>query len=185
MTIIIMIFGLICIAIGYFMKAYATASLKYNKKKKKSPDEQRVEKVFQGGFMICGVGMIAVYFLLRWTGFRNLSEFILLAPFIAIPLMILLSLTSTKGIRDRLIMIGTALLFVGVLVVQIYDFLPTKPIINTNSIEFSGNYGVKIRYSEIEKVELLQTIPYIRARTNGYALAGVLKGFFTLNKYGK
>jgi len=45
-------------------------------------------------------------------------------------------------------------------------------------------YGDTYRFAEIESVELLQRLPRVRAKTNGYALKGTLRGWFTLERLG-
>jgi hypothetical protein len=46
-------------------------------------------------------------------------------------------------------------------------------------------YGKEMKVSEIEKVELTDTIPAILMRTNGFSLGPVHKGNFRLEDFGK
>lgn len=46
-------------------------------------------------------------------------------------------------------------------------------------------YGQTYAMSDIRKVELLQTLPAIRSRTNGYSAGGTLRGWFSLDTWGQ
>ena len=46
-------------------------------------------------------------------------------------------------------------------------------------------YGQSYRLSDIRKLELMQSLPAIRVRTNGYAAGGTLRGWFSLNLLGQ
>ncbi len=46
-------------------------------------------------------------------------------------------------------------------------------------------YGFEIGISEIDEMELSDTLPEIKIRTNGFSFGPVKKGFFNLDKYGK
>jgi hypothetical protein len=48
----------------------------------------------------------------------------------------------------------------------------------------SGFYGTEIRLSDIQTVQLADTLPRIQIRTNGYAAAGLLRGNFRLEQWG-
>lgn len=48
----------------------------------------------------------------------------------------------------------------------------------------SGFYGADIPIGEIQTVQLIDTLPGIQARTNGYAAGGVLRGYFRLETWG-
>ncbi len=54
-------------------------------------------------------------------------------------------------------------------------------LFSVNSLSISGMYGKEINFSEINSVKLLDELPAIRSRTNGFATAKVLKGNFRLN----
>ena len=67
-----------------------------------------------------------------------------------------------------------------------YDSLfPAKIIFNDDKIEFTGSYGFELNLSEVESVEMLDKIPAIKIRTNGYSAGNVNKGAFRLESWGK
>lgn len=53
-------------------------------------------------------------------------------------------------------------------------------IISDTGIKIKGMYGLTINYSDIQKLDTLQTLPKIQMRTNGYAFGRTLKGNFSL-----
>jgi hypothetical protein len=48
----------------------------------------------------------------------------------------------------------------------------------------SGFYGLEVPLSEIQSVELVETLPRIQSRTNGFAAGGLLRGNFRLEGWG-
>lgn len=48
----------------------------------------------------------------------------------------------------------------------------------------SGLYGAEIRLSDIQSVQLVDTLPRIQRRTNGYSAGGLLRGNFRLEQWG-
>ena len=63
--------------------------------------------------------------------------------------------------------------------------MPSKAKITNDSITFTGMYGFTMHVSEIENIELSDTIPTIKIRTNGFSSGVVHKGFFNLDTFGK
>ena len=66
--------------------------------------------------------------------------------------------------------------FVGVIL--FFSNRPTTFDVTKESFTINGSYGDTFAYSEIEQLELVETLPEIGVRTNGSALGSVLKGNF-------
>ena len=66
----------------------------------------------------------------------------------------------------------------------IYGIYPTKTVVDTQSIKFKGMYGLELRFNEIEKIEVIQQIPKILKRTNGFSFLNTKKGVFELEDLG-
>lgn len=49
------------------------------------------------------------------------------------------------------------------------------------TITFTGLYGQQIRYDDISDLMIMDTLPAISLRTNGFALGNILKGHFRTN----
>jgi len=93
-----------------------------------------------------------------------------------------MSIINNKKINPSYIIIGLAIAFV---IGQIsYGFIPTKAIFTNSKIQFSGMYGFELTISEISDVKIVDNIPVIRMRTNGFSFGSVKKGFFNLDQFG-
>lgn len=77
------------------------------------------------------------------------------------------------------------LAFLYVIGLITYGFIPTKTIYGNNTIRFTGMYGFEVSMDEIANVELSDTLPTIKTRTNGFSLGATKKGFFNLDNFGK
>lgn len=75
------------------------------------------------------------------------------------------------------------LLFVGGIAYLGYQDFNLE--IKEESFEISGVYGDEWSFEEIEKIELMEEMPEVTARTNGFGMSGVSKGYFTVTDYGK
>ena len=90
--------------------------------------------------------------------------------------------------RNRLLVLVLSL--VGVVLVALPFLLhaQAKPPVVTltpDSLRIDNLfYGQDYALSEISRVELLDSLPRIRARTNGYAANGTLRGWFLLDRLG-
>jgi hypothetical protein len=51
-------------------------------------------------------------------------------------------------------------------------------IINNKKIEITGEYGTDIYFSDLKSIELLDKLPEIKSKTNGFALEMTKKGYF-------
>ncbi|MEI6060985.1 MAG: DUF3784 domain-containing protein [Bacteroidota bacterium] len=67
-----------------------------------------------------------------------------------------------------------ALLFVG--------FKENKITITPGKISIEGMYGENLLASEIESVSIVDSLPEITLRTNGFALGNIRKGYFRTDK---
>jgi hypothetical protein len=101
--------------------------------------------------------------------------------------LIYLSKYEVPKKRKRSYIISTSLLvgmsiFIGVLMFlgyQDYQLLTKKA-----SFEITGLYGDQWSYEEIVQVELLDEMPEVTWKENGFGLAKMAKGFFTVKDYG-
>ena len=52
-------------------------------------------------------------------------------------------------------------------------------------LHIDGSYGQEILYSDIQEIQLIDTLPEIQRRTNGSAAGTVLRGHFLLSEVGQ
>lgn len=78
--------------------------------------------------------------------------------------------TTKISRRNSLVLKITIVLSFGILgLVSYIGIQPNEVSISDNRLYISGFYGVKWPLDEITKVELVDTIPNIQVRTNGFA----------------
>lgn len=75
-------------------------------------------------------------------------------------------------------------LFIGLTI--FVGFQDNKVEITEDELIISGNYGESWKLAEIEEIALLEALPEVEMRTNGFAAAGRLMGNFRLEEpYGR
>lgn len=93
--------------------------------------------------------------------------------------------TTKSRKRDQWILIGTFLLTIIILTGAGYaGFQKNEITVTENELKISGFYGVEWPLAELTKVELVEEIPEVEWRTNGFALGNRLKGNFRLEGLG-
>ncbi len=101
--------------------------------------------------------------------------------------LIYLSRYEIKEKRKRSYIISSAItvvtfgLLIGLFYVGYQDFELKE---QKDSFEITGMYGGKWNYSEVQKVELLDQMPEVTWKQNGFGLATLAKGQFKVKNYG-
>ncbi|MGD6992861.1 DUF3784 domain-containing protein [Sutcliffiella horikoshii] len=112
---------------------------------------------------------IGVMFVLLFGGFIYLSKY-------EVP---------KKRKKSYIISTSIAVITFGVLFVVSYlGFQDAELTLKKDSLEISGVYGDEWRYADITQVELLEEMPEVLLRTNGYGMQSVSKGYFKVKDYG-
>ncbi len=88
--------------------------------------------------------------------------------------------------RTRRMTAIIAAITAAVILGQIYVYTqpPSVELTDDTFSAGSGFYGADIPLSNIQSVELVDTLPRIQARTNGYSAGGILRGNFRLEQWG-
>lgn len=108
--------------------------------------------------------------------------FIAVYPVIAYIYFVVSSSKKSNGLSSKwnkaavLFLSGTLLFVIGLIG---YAFRENKLVINSSRIELRGSYGEIINPSEILNVELVNHLPEIIFKTNGFDLGTIKKGYFT------
>lgn len=74
------------------------------------------------------------------------------------------------------IVLGSTLFLVILLLV--FGFKESKLVILENEILISGMYGETLNYNDILAVHLIDSLPKIKMKSNGFALGEINKGYF-------
>jgi hypothetical protein len=74
----------------------------------------------------------------------------------------------------------------GLAAIFYFEERPPEVTVTTEGIVIESlMYGERLRWSEVEDAALVDRLPRIGARTNGYALGGTLRGHFRLAEWGR
>jgi hypothetical protein len=107
--------------------------------------------------------------------------FIGIYPLAAYTYFAIVSSRYSKGIKTKTNRIGGIILAVTLLLViglLSYGYRENKLIVNTNAIEITGFYGETINSEEIKSIKIVENMPEIRYKSNGFALGTIRKGYF-------
>lgn len=73
------------------------------------------------------------------------------------------------------ILVATLIFVLGLLA---YGFKANELNVNNDGIVITGIYGERLLASDIQQIRLVDTLPKIRYKSNGYALGAIRKGYF-------
>lgn len=191
MEILFLIVGLFMIGSGFLVKSNPNLIAGYNtmsKEEKKNVDIEGLSTYICNGLITIGLTVILGHYFFIWIGLvmiANLTS--LFVTLVGVTIMIINSQqyyhNKKKHTRLTYYILGIVAVFSLGLIV--YGFIPSKAYISDNTILFSGMYGVEIKLTDIENIELSKKIPAIKLRTNGLSFGHIQKGTFELEKYGK
>ena len=162
----------------YLLSGYNTAS----EEERKNFDIKGYLKLFRSFHLFLGgtilVFGLATYYLIDrdWSFF-----FIGIYPILAYIYFIYRGRFFYKENRDKSAKVGIYILgacLVLLIVLSFYGFSEDEMIIGESSIEIEGMYGIKLNTADIARINLLDTLPKIGGKLNGFALADIYKGHF-------
>ena len=189
-----LIIGLIFIGIGFLVKCYPNTIAGYNtmsEEKKKNIDIDGASSFMKKGFIILGIIIMVLPIFFRIINLRPFSSLIMLSikP-IGIAIIVIKAQKYNHNKEDKplaYIVLGIVLFILFFTIGSIsHAFIPTKAIFDEEKIEFTGSYGFTLNISDIETVELVDTIPKIKIRTNGVSVGQgyIHKGHYRLETWG-
>lgn len=192
--------GVFFIILGYLLKyakwywliaGYNTAT----SDEKKHIDIEGLSHTMGIGLFAGGIAML-LFGIGTWAGFTLPGQIAM----ILIPVLLCLYLvwngqkyTVKPAASSREINIGMSLvlglpLLAIVAVIAIGIFYSSKPSIITSTpqqIHISGSYGVTAELEDVQEIKLLNVIPPIEWKSNGFGFASVRKGKFHLQEWGE
>ena len=156
--------------------------------KKKKVDLEGLSSYLRKGLITVGLVIIGGPYLFRWIGLAVVADYII--PFAAIVGGLVLLINAQRYDHNKPNRASSQELTIGLAVALImgvaaYSFMPTKVIVEKDTVRFTGMYGFEMKSSDIANVELADTIPEIAVRANGLSIGGISKGHFKLEQYGK
>ena len=92
--------------------------------------------------------------------------------------------TSSKVVVGIIVFLLLAVFgFVGSMLIK--EMQPISVSLEQNSLRIVGSYGQEILYTNIQEIQIIDTLPEIQRRTNGSAAGTVLRGHFLLSEVGQ
>ena len=157
----------------------------------KEEQEQLIENGYPQGvgrmFLFIAAGLLLLM-PLGLTGFRYTFEvqmaFMMLMLFGG---TIILSRREVPHKRKRARLtsvIMAAVVIIGITVLLVTGAKQPDVTFGGSAVEISGMYGEEIAYSDIRSTELLETMPEIRYKENGFGFADYAKGRFSVEGHG-
>lgn len=159
-----------------------------------SPEEQ--EQLIKNGLpqktgkllIFIGIGML-ILLPLSFTPIKHAMEiqwgFFIFSLFVG---MIYLSKYEIESKRKRTYIITSNIAVITITFIvglMVYGYKSPNIVFEKKHFEITGMYGDKWNYEEIEDVQLINEMPDIIMKTNGFDGSTMLKGHFKLEKYNK
>lgn len=191
MDILIVFVGLFMIGIGFLVKSFPNLIAGYNtmpKEKKQNVNIEGLSAMMRDGFIAIGVLIIIGYFFFKWMGLIMIANSMILIVILIGTTIILIKAQKfdhNKSNKSYAAYLTMGFVFVFVIGLLGYGYIPAKVTYKQESIHFSGMYGFEIAINDIANVELVNSIPLIKIRTNGFSFAAVQKGYFNLQDFDK
>lgn len=129
------------------------------------------------GISLLMVGISLTYFINANAG----GIFITIYPILAYFYFVTTGSKYAKGFSNKgqtvglVVLAGTLLIVIGLLG---YGMKEDRLVINSNGMELTGSYGETLTQSEIQSMKLVNQLPEISIKTNGFALGSIRKGYF-------
>lgn len=162
----------------YLLAGYNTMS----EESRKRLDIKAFLPYFRKFHVFLGISLFTLCFILHVYISENLAGiFFAVYPIIA---YVYFALTSAKYYDKEgakwskfgVVLLLLALLFV--IAILSYGFKNNVVSFDQEKIEFHGSYGEVVPKAQIKRLELVNQIPKITVRTNGFALGEIRKGYF-------
>jgi hypothetical protein len=192
MAIISIIIGLFLIGLGFLVKASPDLISGYNtmsKEKKRNVDIAGLSTFLRNGLITIGSTTIVGYSLFKLIGLSLIANSVMPVSILVGVIILVIYQNRFDHNDDKksklpyVIVLTITLIFVTGLF--IYGYLPSKIIIKNDTLQFTGMYGFEMKSTDIYNVELINILPSIVIRTNGFSSGPSKKGSFKLDEFGK
>lgn len=193
MGLFLMLTGWAAVKFPVLIAGYNTMS----KEQKKKVDIKGASRMMRKTFVLMGLGVMAIPYLLQVAGFRIVTELV--------PVFIILSgvcymlfqsqkYTKAPDVPDTTTghnkkrrtkgLYTLTLLTCSFIVFFALSLRPARVITENETLKISGIYGTTLPLQTIDSVTLIESLPS-EWRTNGIAAGAIRKGHFNLKGIGK
>lgn len=179
--------SLLFIAIGSIVTENNAKYLLSGYNTMKEEDQQKFDikgyiPYFRKFHLFLGISFLVLGLLLYyWVNEETAGVFIGIYPILAYIYFLWSSNKFSKNIKTkwnklgRYLLLTTLIFIIGAMFIGMKE---DKLIIHKQSIEFTGSYGENLNQSEIKSIEIVNSLPQISFKTNGFAVGKIRKGFF-------
>jgi hypothetical protein len=191
MSYVIIGMSLLFVAIGfivtednakYLLSGYNTM----NEEDKKKVDIKSYIPYFRKFHVYFGISFLIFGLTLTYLICENVGGIFLgVYPILAYLYLIWSSSKYSKGLSTKsnkigiFVLLGVLMLVLGLFVM---GFKEDKLIFNGEKIEFQGSYGEELAQSKVRTIELVNELPNIILKTDGFAVGSIKKGYFKTNE---
>jgi hypothetical protein len=192
------ILGLFFMGIGILVKHGKAHNLiaGYNtmsREEKTSFDIEGYATFFRNFFVLLGLFIIIGFYIFYWVGWTEIAYgWVISSVFLTLPYLLIRSQQYNHSASrqktkkyNAIAIIFLGLVFIGVMALIGKGIVPPSVTLQDHTLEISGMYGVKIPTNEITSIELMDQLPDVLVKTNGFNFANTLKGNFRLEGIGK
>lgn len=191
MEVVNWIVGLALVGLGFLVKTMPELIAGYNtmsKEQKSNIDISGLSSYLKKGLIIVGVSIIIGYYLFSAIGLASLANSMLIISLLVGIALLVINVRkfdrnkTGKKATATYILLGVAALFVAGLFYS--GSKPVEIIVSNKSLLVKGMYGFVLPIHNIREVALVEKLPNITLRTNGYSSGTTKKGYFNLEEYG-
>ena len=181
--IISIVIGIIYIAMGFLVKKEPTMISGYNRldeiQQKTFPNRLKKSLIITGIVTMLGCVICTVF---KWNTMA--VSFLILPTMI----MVLVVISKEKQSNNNIIVKFVFVFFLLLTILTPFFFILSSKessiLFESENIKITGLYGERIPFNYITGVTLINNIPSIQLRTNGFALGAVRKGYFLMEGMG-
>lgn len=123
---------------------------------------------------------LAIYYLLDPTAGLLFAVFYPLAGYLWFFAMHIRRGPKGQSFGPTVGIIAIAVSIIGVLLLMRWGFSPNDILLTAERIEITGPYGEVIRSVDIASVAVVDSLPDIKLKKNGFAIGRIAKGYFLL-----
>mgnify|MGYP000285691619 CR=1 FL=1 len=195
--------GILCILLGALVKYFKCYWLiaGYNtmsEEKRKNVDTEALGKLMGNYMFLLGIIFI-IGGVLTFKDLKTIGTILLTVPiFILTPYVIVKAQKYDKNSlepdgslkKSTKITLGvfigfTMLIFIFVIVLLGYGAREPKVTVDNEMIKIGGMYAATVRTDDIVDIVLLDSIPKVLRKDNGFDFGNILRGYFDLEGIGK
>jgi hypothetical protein len=184
---IIIFLSLLFIGIGFLINSKNAENLLagYNTlsiEKRKNVDLHGYLRLFKKFHLFLGFSLMVFGLGLYLLGDETvLIFFITIYPILAYLIFIIMGMRFDKNPSDFKKYAGVLVLVISLILViymMIQGMKENELIISNNNISMEGMYGEHMAFEEIAEIKLVEGLPKITKKSNGFAVGVVRKGYF-------